>query len=421
MPGSTMLKNYLKIAFRVLLRRKFFTFVSLFAISFTLVVLMVAASVLDHALGPHEPEPKFDRTLNVMFQRMEGSQGRSTSQGSGFGFLDKYARGLPRVEQVSIIEQFSFLDAYHNGGKIRVALKRTDGEFWRIYNFRFLEGGPISDEDDRRANFVAVINRATREKFFDDQPAAGKSIEVDGQRFRIIGVVENVPLLRFLPYADVWAPISTTRNDNYRRQIRGQYQAALVARDRADFAAIKSAYVARLAGFEAVDEFDNNTRFTSVVSEPETPFEFLSRMFHPDNNQNHPRVFLAILLSLAALFMVLPAVNLVNLNISRILERAGEIGVRKAFGASSWTLTLQFVIENVVLTLLGGVIGFALSLWVLRVIEQSGLIPYARFGFNYRIFLYGLSLALFFGLFSGAWPAWRMSRLHPVEALKGRA
>ena len=58
-----MLKNYLKIAFKVLLRRKFFTFISLFAISFTLVVLMVVTAMLDHIFGPMPPENKRDRTL----------------------------------------------------------------------------------------------------------------------------------------------------------------------------------------------------------------------------------------------------------------------------------------------------------------------------------------------------------------------
>jgi len=119
------------------------------------------------------------------------------------------------------------------------------------------------------------------------------------------------------------------------------------------------------------------------------------------------------------LFMLLPAVNLININVSRIMERAGEIGVRKAFGASSWTLVGQFVVENVLLTLIGGVIALAASSLVLQALTDSGLIPYAQFHFNPRIFLYGLSLAVFFGLFSGVYPAWKMSRLHPVQALKG--
>jgi putative ABC transport system permease protein len=119
------------------------------------------------------------------------------------------------------------------------------------------------------------------------------------------------------------------------------------------------------------------------------------------------------------LFMLLPAINLINLNVSRIMERASEIGVRKAFGASSWMLVGQFIVENVFLTLIGGMIGFVLSQLVLRSITNSGLIPYADLNLNYRIFIYGLLTAIFFGLFSGVYPAWKMSRLHPVEALRG--
>ncbi|MCI0662440.1 MAG: ABC transporter permease, partial [Acidobacteria bacterium] len=64
-------------------------------------------------------------------------------------------------------------------------------------------------------------------------------------------------------------------------------------------------------------------------------------------------------------------------------------------------------------------IGFALSRFVLQAITSSGFFPYAEFHLNYRVFLYGLALAIFFGLMSGVYPAWKMSRLHPVQALKG--
>jgi putative ABC transport system permease protein len=75
----------------------------------------------------------------------------------------------------------------------------------------------------------------------------------------------------------------------------------------------------------------------------------------------------------------------------------------------------------VVLSLVGGAIGLALSLAVLRILGGSGLIPYAEFQLNIRVFFYALALTVFFGLFSGVLPAWKMSRLHPVEALRGRS
>jgi putative ABC transport system permease protein len=117
--------------------------------------------------------------------------------------------------------------------------------------------------------------------------------------------------------------------------------------------------------------------------------------------------------------MLLPALNLINLNASRILERASEIGVRKAFGASSRALLGQFLIENVVLTLVGGALGIALSGVALEILNRSGVIPYAQFALNVRIFLYAMVLTVLFGVLSGAYPAWKMSRLHPVEALHG--
>jgi putative ABC transport system permease protein len=117
--------------------------------------------------------------------------------------------------------------------------------------------------------------------------------------------------------------------------------------------------------------------------------------------------------------MSLPAINLVNINLSRILERSGEIGVRKAFGASRSALVGQFVIENVLLCLVGGAIGLVLSWAVLSAIGAGGLIPYAKFTLNPRIFASGLLLATFFGVLSGVYPAWRMSRMHPVQALRG--
>lgn len=132
----------------------------------------------------------------------------------------------------------------------------------------------------------------------------------------------------------------------------------------------------------------------------------------------HRWSLLAIIVVLMIMFMVLPTVNLVNLNVSRIMERASEIGVRKAFGASSWVLVGQFVVENVLLTLIGGVLGFIFAVIILHLLTNSGLIQYAEFHMNYRIFFYGLCLVLFFGVFSGVYPAWKMSRLHPVAALR---
>lgn len=415
-----MLKNYLKIALKVLLRRKFFTFISLFGISFTLVVLMVASALFDHAFGPLSPELKTDRMLGIYTVRMEmPEKGMARTAAAPYWFLDRYVRTLATPEKVSIFSSQKTVSAFKNGVKHILFFKRTDGQFWEILDFDFLEGGPFTAQDEKEANMVAVINEATRQKFFDGGSAAGKTIEVDGQSFRVAGVVPNVPIFRITSYADVWVPLSTAKSNAYLRDQTGNFWALMLAKRRDDVPKIKE----ELQGVISNVEFPNPNEFNTLIAAAETLFESVARGFFSQDRTagNYSAHLLALLLTLAVLFMLLPTLNLININVSRIMERASEIGVRKAFGASSWILVGQFVVENLILTLVGGVIAFFGAMLILNMLTNSGLIQYAEFHINYRIFLYGLAVALFFGLFSGVYPAWKMSRLHPVEALRGKS
>jgi putative ABC transport system permease protein len=296
-------------------------------------------------------------------------------------------------------------------------MKRTDGVFWEILDFRFLEGHPYTERDVRDGRMVAVINESTRRRFFGSATAAGRTLEADGQRFTVVGVVPDVPILRVVPFADIWVPYTTEKSDAYRAELVGNYIGILLLQDPARLAVTRDEFWSRLRTVKPTDRL-----FQSVEATPETLFDTLGRMFvggGSGTGTGYGARLVMVLTVAAALFMLLPAVNLMNLNTSRIMERASEIGVRKAFGASSRTLVGQFIIENVVLTLVGAAIGFVLAAWLLNAINASGIIQYAALRLNYRIFAWGVALAVVFGLLSGVYPAWRMSRLHPVQALKG--
>ncbi len=419
-----MLTNYLKIALKVFLRRKFFTFISLFAISLTLVVLMIAAAALEHMFGSIPPETKQDRTLGVFRALMVGKQSINVS-GPGYKFLSQFVKTIPDVEMVAMCTGERTVSSYKNGVEIKSSLKRTDGAFWKVLEFQFIEGGPITDEDEANGNFVAVINQATREKFFGNEPAVGKFIEANRQRFRIVGVVPNVPVYRHIPFADIWVPVSTSTDPGYREEVMGGFIGLILAHNASDLPRIKADFRALLPKVPL-----SNSMFTAFYSEAETPFdakarELLGGGFSTDTDYSKTGIgtyslkLTALLIAAAFLFMLLPTINLTNINVSRIIERASEIGVRKSFGASSGTLVVQFLVENLLLTAIGGIVGFLMSVAILRIITDSGMIQYAEFHLNMRIFLYALGLILVFGVFSGVYPAWKMSRMHPVNALKG--
>jgi putative ABC transport system permease protein len=410
-----MLKHYLSLAVKVLLRRKFFTFISLFGISFTLLVLMVVTAMFDHALAPMAPETRMERTLGVHNAVMYGPHSTWQSN-AGFKLLNTYARNLPGVERLSLYSGDGTVHSYLGGQKIESSLKRTDDEFWRILDFTFVEGGPYGTADFTEARFVAVINVTTRQRFFEERPAVGQTIEADGQRFRVVGVVKDVSEMRQVPFADIWVPYTTAKTDAYKREIMGGFHAIALAHDRASMAQLHDEFNSRLLRVELPKGY------TNIVAPFETHLQLIARTL-PTGDSKNPEsqvwrlvTFLAVL---AVLFALIPTVNLVNINISRIMERASEIGVRKAFGAPARTLVGQFLVENLLLTMLGGLMGLVMAYFVIRALNVSGILRYAQFGINSRVFGYGMLIAIVFGLVSGVYPAWRMSRLNPVDALKG--
>lgn len=412
-----MLTNYIKLALKVLGRRKFFTFISLFGISLTLVVLMVATAIFDNVFAAHAPESRFDRVLGIHVMGIYGDRGGMTGA-PGYGFLDQYMRDLPGAENSSIFTNLSRATMYRNGAKIQTHIRRTDGAYWQILDFEFLEGAPYTEADNRNGSFVAVITDDMRKKLFGDAPAVGRQIELEGQRFRIVGVVPPVPISRLVAFSQVWAPIRTLKSPNYEREMMDGFGGIVLARSRGDFPRLRAAFAERLKGFV----FEDPKRYNRVVVGLDTTFETFARAVTENDFEGRATPIVGTIFIVAALlFLTLPTMNLVSINLSRIMERASEIGVRKSFGASSRALVSQFVVENVILTIIGGAIGFVLTIVALEAIARADLIPYAVFTVNLRVFLYGMLIAIFFGIVSGVYPAWRMSRMHPVQALRGGA
>ncbi len=444
-----MLKNYFTLAIKVLGRRKFFTFISLFGISFTLMILMLITAFFQTELGGDAPLGKKDQLVYLDYietfrqyqdtipevdsTMMDGlmrydttgfkyeDSGRSMSRGPGsVKFWNTHMTGIPFVKDRTIYMAQRSFDIFINSNKLTFSSTFTDGSFFNIYNFKFLAGGGFGNQQLENQAQVVVLSKEACKAYFaidkDFAAAIGKEITLDRKNYEVIGIVDRVnnsfSFLKsdvFIPYTNLSAELLNSERFN------GSFSCTFLAESSSKVKNVKEELIKKskvipLPNPEQHDQLEYypasfNERYAWTLA----PFK------NPAKSYKYAIGALAFLLTL---FFMLPTLNLINLNISRIMERSSEIGVRKAFGANSGNILFQFVFENIVLTFIGGVIGFILAYLLLNTINGSNFLNGTILSFNYKVFIYSFLICLGFGILSGFLPAWRMSRVHIVNAIK---
>ncbi len=415
-----MITNYVKIAWKVLLRHPFYTFVTLFGISLTLTVLIVLTSFINHLIGPNYPEYKRDRTLYFQNVALRDSlRHHANVSPASFEFMQRYVTTLKTPEKVAITTLFSYANAYVNGKRIEVRIKHTNAAFWEVAGFDFLEGKPFNEGHIAGGENVTVITDDLKEQYFGDasEPVAGQFIEVDNRKYRVIGVVRGAPITRPFTSSDMYIPYSATHKDGRDKGFLGGYVALVLAAGKSDFPAIQSEFTGVIERIPTPQVSNGGFKFYSIEAGVHPYLDAWLGVFPVFDPEDSP-LFYSVIALFMFLFMSLPAINLVNLNVSRMMERASEIGVRKAFGAPVRTLMGQFVIENLFITAIGGAIALVLSALVVFLINRSGWIAKADLTINLNVFAASVLICLAFGIMSGLLPALRMARVSIAQALK---
>lgn len=412
-----MLFNYIKIAWKVLLRHPFYTFITLFGITLTLTVLMVITSFLDHLVGSHYPEYKRDRSLYIMNIALRDSARTSMNGGPvSYNFIKEHLKTLKTPEKVGFSTMINSANSYLNGKRIKVSTKFCDATFWEVTDYEFLEGKPFNEQNIANGEHVVVITDAMKKQYFEDETASaiGKSIEVDNEKFKVIGVVKSAPVTRIMTFSDVFFPYNLPKSNYQSKGLQGSFTAIILAKNKSDFKAIQDEFDASVGRIPLpIMNWGNRYDIIDVKAQPYLDTFLYS--FIRDGQE----IFLYIAIFFIVLMLMgLPAINLVNLNVSRIMERASEIGIRKAFGAPSSSLAWQFIIENIFITMIGGLFALILTLIIISIFNDSGLILHADLSINFSVFGVSLLVCLIFGLLSGVVPAIRMSKMKVIDALK---
>jgi putative ABC transport system permease protein len=444
-----MIKNYIKLAWRVLWRKKFFTFISLFGISFTLATLMIFTSLFQTELSQNAPmgnmndlvyipnitlQKQYYDTIPVVdsiqgamgmvydttFTTKEGGRSMSSSDISK-QILHTYLSDIPSASHAAFIN-LSYYDIFVNNSKVHVDAVFTNADYWTIFNFNFIEGRPFDHSEVQGNNPIMVITDNFAKNYFGEtRNILNREVIMDGRRYRIIGLVETPKISQGMGYSvsrDVFIPYSLLPEGYHEDFYFGGFHAVYLTKPNQSISTVTDdlLYAAKQI---PIDHPDNSDEYEELVIRPATLHaSFAQELYYDEDAYVSLTIMTVILISLLSLFILLPMLNLINLNVSRIMDRASEIGVRKAFGADKMTILSQFVFENIVLTLIGGFLALILAAAGLILINQSKVLGNTFLSFDTKFFVASLFICLIFGILSGIIPALKMAKLNIVDALK---
>ncbi|MDR2915232.1 MAG: ABC transporter permease [Tannerella sp.] len=296
-------------------------------------------------------------------------------------------------------------------------IRFVDASFWSVFDFRFINGKPFTEASFNSALPVAVISDRVAREFFGTTEIAGKTLQLDYVDYAVQGVVVSVSKAVEEAYGEIWIPYSVSRDimtGDFVEGIGGQLQVFFLAKSPADFDKIRKETQSRIESFNSGQE-----RYKANIWKQ--PINSIQRMFYfVQGDRVHGNA--SGMLMLAALFLLLPIFNLLGIMISQNQKRRPEIGLRKAFGATTSRIVGQRLTENFIITLMGGVIGLFLSILFFFIakdglLERTDVTLQPGMILKPAFFLTTLVVCMLINLLSAAIPAWKTARSQVTDSL----
>ncbi len=291
--------------------------------------------------------------------------------------------------------------------KAEITFVGTSADLPNVENTTVANGRFFGSEEERGAARVAILgDQASRELFGDEDPV-GRQIKIKKTNFNIIGVMKKRGSSGFENQDNqIYIPVSTA-------------QKILLGIDYVSMARIKVDHADNVD--DAVEYIKVKLRERHNIDKPEDDdFTVRSMAQGLDVLTNITNALKMFLTFVAAIALLVGGIGIMNIMLAAVEERTREIGLRKAVGAKSSHIISQFLVETVMITLLGGIIGIILgviiSYSVARIAQGMG------YNWDYIITVQSILLACFvsigLGVLFGLLPARRASRLDPIEALR---
>ncbi len=422
-----MIKVYFKQAWQLMKQNKLFSALYIGGTALPLICTTFFFVTLYVMTVPIYPEYKRNDTAYMTYAAVRSDGTYWMSSISSYA-LKEYIYGVENAELVSAQRSlWGEQEVSTPGGDIlTINLKPTDAAFFDVYSFDFDEGTSFTKEDFEAGALKAVINTWLAGQIFGDSQAIGKDIIINDVTYRVVGVVKSGNAIHEMSYADAYIPYTSLPDYDSQgsEDMLGSYKAVFVT---PDLKALQDEVAEIVRRYNSVD----TTRILEIPNQPQAHIDKVLG----DNVERAPSSvwdkilqFVPVILGL----LLVPALNLSGMIAGRMNMRSRELAVRKAFGAGHRALLNQVLWENLLLTLIGGVIGL-ITTWILLATctgsiwgKTLRLYKNAAAGdslswdmlFSPGIFGIVLLLCLILNIISALIPAWNSLRHPIVNSLK---
>lgn len=398
----------------MLRQNKFISLISIIGTALAIMMIMVIIVVLQIKNADISPENKRSKTLYTQFETRRGKTDKwvNNSPTSYKTMKECYLKlTSPEIISAAIAYGPSFtVKTEEMKMRISANVKSSDPQIWDIMNYSFVDGSPFSQADFDSGVKTAVISESMSEKLFGKAKALGRTIEINNVPYKVVGVVKDVSTTFTYADADIWIPYTTV--NEYQNQ---GYQILLTVKDDK----------AKEATSAEIDEYVRKEN--SINKEYEIDlwqlYTHSERQLNPWDFAKSKSGYRNRMIFIFLTLLIIPAINLSSVSLSRIKKRTEEIGIRKAFGAKKHVILMQVLYENFITSLLGGIIGLGLSYvavillkdWLLGVSGQS--IPLGSM-ITPSVFAAVFIASFILNLLSSAIPAYKAAGMKIIDSLE---
>ena len=273
--------------------------------------------------------------------------------------------------------------------------------YLQVHNMTVQSGAFVDDDGLIKNAKTVVLGPELAKYLFDDASPIGNKIVIKDQTYTVVGVTSAKGGDAFSsPDLNAYVPLSTAQNRLFGIK---NFTSISISLSSSDTASAKNALTNLLLARHKITNPD------------EADFRVQDQQDIIKTLANVSSSFSNLLTTIAAISLVVGGIGIMNVMLVSVIERTSEIGLRKAVGATKKAIVAQFLGEAIVLTGLGGLVGvlagYGVSVLILSITAQ----PYA---FSYSAVVLALVMATGIGLIFGWYPAWKASKLSPIEALR---